>query len=103
MKVTTCDYFELFNNPQKRIIESVINNFGIKHCILVQNNFFNEKYLKRIFNEYKMVSVMSYKTLLEYLKIGSFFNVNTAIIVKEQKLMKIIKIFQSLNQVSFGN
>jgi hypothetical protein len=88
------------NHYEYLITKSVMINFEIRHCIIVGVND-NVTVLKK-FSSQNIISITkSLKGLLEYLKKGSFVNVETMVVMKEKNLGNLTEIFQILKEVNF--
>lgn len=97
---------KIYSDPENLIIMSVLDDFGMKNCIIVSCNFTEETDIiktKMLSDRNIMTVVKNFDNLLEYLKQGSFVNVNTMIIVKEKNLLKLVELFLALQKVKFLN
>lgn len=82
---------------------TVFHNFGVKHCIYIRNTIHKEINdildLKKFYGQNVLATTINHDQLFEYLKIGSFSDVNTIIIMKEKNLANIIKLLENLETV----
>lgn len=104
MKIDSSDHVsKLSKHPEDAIVMSVVDRLGIKHCIHIKDASYSENdfvNLKEFFNKNLMVIVGDYGRLNEYLKTGSFLNVKTMIVVKGKNLVKMVELFEDLENVS---
>lgn len=105
-KVNLAKSVSFGNNPKDLITISVINQFGIKYCIYINNHNNTESdliVLKKFSARGTTANIFNYDDLFAYMVKGVFPNAKKIIVVKDKNLFTISKYLQKLDSVSFLN